>query len=116
MMPKQISPTRDLVDIAVALERRNQDAKWGPQAHPDGTGSGAMLFFAEQAKEACDKAHRQGTQTWAKILEEEFWEALSETDPTKLRVELVQVMAVCKAWIQDIDSREPGTEKSCQAV
>jgi hypothetical protein len=57
-------------------ERRRQDAKWGEQNHPDGT-----------------------------IALEEVFEALVETDPAKLRDELLQVAAVAVAWVEAIDRR-----------
>jgi len=41
----------------------------------------------------------------AHVFEEEAMEVLAEEDPVKLRVELIQVMAVCAKWIADIDSR-----------
>lgn len=44
---------------------------------------------------------------WDVILLEEVYEALAESDPTKLRAELIQAAAVCAAWIADIDSRTP---------
>jgi hypothetical protein len=43
------------------------------------------------------------TLTWADILEEEIAEALAESDPVKLRAELVQSGAVIVAWIEAID-------------
>ncbi|MEV0526610.1 hypothetical protein AB0I66_24515 [Streptomyces sp. NPDC050439] len=42
---------------------------------------------------------------WDGILLEEAYEAVAEADPVKLRAELVQVAAVCAAWVADIDSR-----------
>jgi hypothetical protein len=33
-------------------------------------------------------------------------EAFAESDPTKLRAELIQVAAICAAWIHDIDQRQ----------
>jgi hypothetical protein len=64
---------------AVDAERQRQIAKFGDQHHPDGT--------------------------WMHVLIEEVFEALAEEDPAKLRAELVQVAAVCAAWITDIDGR-----------
>jgi hypothetical protein len=39
------------------------------------------------------------------VLNEEVAEAFAESDPAKLRAELLQVAAVCAAWIYDIDTR-----------
>lgn len=96
----------DVALTEIAIERARQDAKWGEQNHPDGTGgwwheqTSAML-----AREACQKAAADGTLTWAHVLREEVYEALAEHDPAKLRAELVQVAAVAVAWIEAIDQR-----------
>jgi hypothetical protein len=46
--------------------------------------------------------------TWAHILTEEFYEALAEADPEKLREELVQVAAVAVAWVECLDRMRRG--------
>jgi hypothetical protein len=89
----------------ITAERARQDAKWGEQNHPDGTGG---AFFAERAiiaRAACQDAAAKGRLTWRHILEEEFKEATAEPSPTALRAELVQVAAVAVAWIESIDRR-----------
>jgi hypothetical protein len=48
---------------------------------------------------------REGITAWDGVLLEEVFEALAETDPAKLRTELVQVAAVIVNWLEDIDSR-----------
>lgn len=103
----------------VAAERVAQDAKWGQQNHPDGTdtnwvdqirpafgwnGSEAM-HAAKLARSDCQRAARRGEVTWLKILREEAAEAFAETDPAKLRAELIQVAAVAVAWVEAIDRR-----------
>lgn len=88
----------------IYLERNAQDVKWGPQSHPDGTNH-AWKTEAGDVREACQLAFELGVGTWRHILDEEICEAFAETDPVKLRVELVQCAAVICAWIQDIDSR-----------
>ena len=62
----------------IADERDRQDARWGEQNHPDGTGT---------------------TDADA--------DALTETSPDRLRTELVQVAAVAAALIQHLDRRHP---------
>lgn len=89
----------------VAAERRRQDAKWGPQAHPDGTGD-QYRSRADVARAACNFAAATGELTWAHIFEEEVSEALAESDPVKLRAELVQAAAVAAAWIEELDRRQ----------
>lgn len=97
----------------VVRERRSQDAKWGEQNHPDGTGPNYpwhLVGTAEQIRErmraACDQEHREGNGTWVSIALEEFAEAVAEDNPRELRKELVQVAAVFVAWIESIDRNQ----------
>ena len=93
-----------VVSDEVVDERIRQDEKWGEQNHPDGTNS-TFRSAAEQAKQVCDYHHRHGTGTWRHILHEEVCEAFAESDPAKLRAELIQVAAVAVAWVEAIDRR-----------
>ena len=90
-------------------ERARQDAKWGEQNHLDGTGP---LFrpVADAARSTCEAAFTTGQGTWQHILAEEFYEAVAETDPQKLRTELIQVAAVAIAWAEAIDRRDADGE------
>lgn len=91
-------------------ERLRQDAKWGIQDHPD-IPSGCKhphLFFdiptADAARAFCQDAFRRGTGSFAHILTEEVSEAIEDADtPERLRAELIQVAAVCVAWVEKID-------------
>ena len=87
----------------IRAERARQDAKWGEQNHPDGTGRSGDPLVAEVVKADCDRAARNGMLTYRHILDEEVAEAFAERDPAKLRAELVQVAAVAVAWIEKID-------------
>ena len=97
--------TRPDILPEIAAERARQDAKWGEQNHPDGTGMLGDLGRANRAKMACNSAASNGTLTYRHILDEEVREAFAEYDPAKLRAELVQVAAVAVAWIECIDRR-----------
>jgi hypothetical protein len=115
--------TPQTVDVLleVGAERERQDAKWGEQNHPDGTGAfsvreggrvlpdeyvGAVRADrAREAKSACDRAAAEGRLTYLHILREEVAEAAAEHDPALLRAELVQVAAVAVKWIEAIDRR-----------
>lgn len=97
--------TRDVIDAQVYTERERQDKKWGQQNWPDGTGGKARRDNSDASKLICDSNFAHGTGTWALILEEEFDEAMAESDETKLKTELIQIMAVCKAWIECIERR-----------
>ncbi|QJD54018.1 hypothetical protein SEA_GALACTICA_71 [Streptomyces phage Galactica] len=88
----------------VRAERSRQDLKWGEQVHPNGT-SIKFKPLADAARNACRAADANGSNTWAHIMREEFWEALSETDRDALRKELVQVVSVGVAWIECLDKQ-----------
>ncbi|GGU13034.1 hypothetical protein [Streptomyces violascens] len=90
---------------AVDAERQAQLIKWGEQRHPNGTGGALDQRAARDARTACQYAAERGVVTWRDILGEEVAEAFAESDPAALRAELVQVAAVCAAWISDLDQR-----------
>lgn len=98
---------------AIDQERARQYAKFGDQRHPDGTGPrtaswGALThadLAANEARTRCQRAAERGNLTWRHVLNEEVAEAFAESDPAKLRAELLQVAAVCAAWVYDIDQR-----------
>jgi alpha-D-ribose 1-methylphosphonate 5-triphosphate synthase subunit PhnH len=110
----------EAIAVEVLRERDRQDAKWGEQNHPDGTGVHVLAFddfghatlvemtgpwIAEVAKVNTDEAAKAGTVTWGHILFEEVTEAFAEDDPEKLRTELIQVAAVAQQWVGAIDRR-----------
>lgn len=109
------APTRDAIAEYspilgdVWAERVRQIEKFGEQHREDGTGGPVMQRKAEEARECCDYLARHGGADWRAVLLEEVFEAMAEDDPAKLRAELVQVAAVCVAWVEDIDSRTPAT-------
>lgn len=103
----------------VAIERAFQNGKWGEQNHPDGTGTNWVdqirpafgwsgpeaEHAAKLARSDCQRAARRNEATWLRILREEMAEAFAETDPVKLRAELIQIAAVACAWVEAIDRR-----------
>lgn len=111
----------------IARERARQTAKHGDQSHlPDGTGPDIRLMgvpvigagwdlvaedLADWAKKRCKRASQNeggdGTITYEHILTEEWAEAIAESDPAKLRAELIQVAATAVQWIETIDRRGP---------
>lgn len=100
----------------IAAERTAQDAKWGRQDHPDhvpNQGRAGVLAFEHVATQWKNRnKHREdrGDTAFDGILLEEVFEACAETDPAKLRAELIQVAAVAVCWIEAIDRR---TKCSC---
>lgn len=97
----------------IVLERNRQDAKWGEQNHPDGTGPDAMVAglwlggWAPIMRKATQRAATEGWLTWLHVLAEEFAEAAEADSKANLRAELIQVAAVAIAWIEAIDRRSP---------
>lgn len=98
----------------VLAERARQDARFGRQDHPDGTGperdNPVRLAYTigeatDTARQITDRALSRGTVTFADILTEEVFEALAETGPARLRAELVQVAASAVCWIEALDRR-----------
>jgi hypothetical protein len=90
----------------IDTERQAQLQKFGEQHHPDGTADDfTARAMRDSARVVCQFRAERGTVTWVDILDEEYWEARAETDPAKLRAELIQIAAVCAAWIHDLDSR-----------
>jgi hypothetical protein len=89
----------------IVQERYRQNAKWGVQNHPDGTGGEDRKEAADLARLFTDVSSKLGRLTWMHILREEMLETFAETEPTRIRAELVQVAAVAAAWIEAIDRR-----------
>lgn len=109
--------------ISVLQERERQDAKWGEQNHPM-VGRAARLRLisprrecarlgilgADEAREACDHAHRNDEGTYAHILIEEVAEAIEASSEhgdasDAAREEWVQVAAVALAIVESIDRK-----------
>jgi len=99
-------------------ERIRQDAKWGEQNHPcldpvlltreNGCTPERMceeygVPSEAMAKQGCDLAFKHNYGTFAHIAVEEMSEVISTLDTEKRREELVQLTAVCVAWIEKID-------------
>lgn len=99
-------------------EYERQYATWGEQNHPDGTGEHVTSFLPGSAgaltmtdlathfKTMCEELGALGKQTWLAILLEEIFEAAEESDPAKLRYELIQSAGVILQWVETIDRRE----------
>ena len=97
----------------VEFERAAQDARWGEQNHPDVPAAALPSvdvryrhhLDAEWWKTINDARVESGNLAWDGVLLEEVYEALAESDPAKLRAELIQVAAVAVAWVEAIDRR-----------
>lgn len=105
-MANLLSEARYRVFLDIDAERDRQDVIHPGTTHiPDGTGGGGRETWERIAKLSCDRAAREGRLTYAHVLDEETSEVLAETDPAKLRAELVQVAAVACKWIEELDRR-----------
>jgi len=112
-------------------ERARQDEKWGQQDHPDlghdidlvndwdgGPDVEAAaeyygLPFPDEIKRLVDQAADDGTSSWVGIATEELVEAMeaaAQGNPDAVRTEVIQLAAVCVAWVQAIDRRRAGGE------
>jgi hypothetical protein len=100
------TPSTEEICLDVWDERIRQDKRWGQQNHPDGTGLVNDARRADRAKEYNDQRVADGDLTFRDILIEEIYEAFAETDPVRLREELIQVAAVAVAWVEAIDRRQ----------
>lgn len=102
----QIMPSNVLADIVE--ERHRQTAEYGQQSLPDGTGNPCYAETARLCQTVNAALEIRDAITWLDVLKEEYYEAMAESDPVRLRAELVQIAAVSVAWIEDIDRRSNG--------
>ena len=99
-----INKDMDLL-LETLREMERQIELWGVQHHPSGTGYVGVDSALSFARDNFAKCQKNGLLTWHEILEEEVHEAYVETDPSRLREELIQVAAVALSWVRDIDGR-----------
>lgn len=101
--------TTDNVLKEVAEERQLQDIRFDEQNHPIVSptyGQSSRDFYHNEAllwKLTNDQRFKSGDLAWDGILLEEVYEALAESDPKKIRAELIQVAAVAVAAIECLD-------------
>lgn len=93
--------TTILADVIV--EGSRADAEYH-RDYPDGT-SQSNAAVADKLRASCDRKDRAGTTTWADVLAEETAESICETNPARLRAELIQVAAVAVRWVRSLDAR-----------
>jgi hypothetical protein len=92
----------------VGEERQKQIEKWGQQTHIfEANWTSKGIATPETFRNRFElEQNKTGGPCWETILLEEVSEALYEPDVAKLREELIQVAAVCAAWVEDIDRRK----------
>tara|TARA_R110000772_G_scaffold95789_3_gene194163 strand:- start:11250 stop:11600 length:351 start_codon:yes stop_codon:yes gene_type:complete len=102
----------------VIEERKAQDIKWGEQNYscldeallkrdggctPQRMCEEYEIPSEDRGRFLCENSFENGVGTYAHIALEEFSEVVSEFDPVKRRKELIQLTAVCVAWVEKID-------------
>jgi hypothetical protein len=94
-------------------EMGRQDELWGQQDHPDIGGKvharsrrASYLETLDRTRDREAFSRKVGYLGWDDILLEEVYEALSEGDEEKMRVELIQVAAVALQWAGAIRRRQ----------
>lgn len=83
-----------------------QNLKWGKQRHPGGNHPRYKLL-ADAYREQCERHTEEGKLTWADILLEEIFEALSSETDEELETELTQCIAVIVQWKLDRRNNAP---------
>lgn len=90
---------------AVDGERLRQEIRWGQQDHPSDVGTVADQKTEAYYKRLNKEAVAEGNLSWRLILLEEVYEAIASKDIENLKVELVQVAAVCRNWFENLERR-----------
>lgn len=93
------------VERAVRDEENRQVQKWGKQDHPSGTARPGDKELSDHYKAIC-QANGQEKDNWRDILAEEVFEAFAESEGPELVKELIQVIAVAKSWIKNMEDRD----------
>lgn len=103
----------------VKAERARQFRQYGTNDDlQDGTGrqarwlkpyTGAPAFIVErQLRDEYEEYEKTyGAPTWARLVREEIAEAFAESNPVRLRAELLQVAALAVSWVETLDTRDP---------
>lgn len=97
---------REPIYDAIETERLRQLTLWGDQRHEDGYERCTITVReARRCKEITEARAAEGCVSWANIFREEVAELFATDDPAERRAELIQIIAVGVAWIEDIDLR-----------
>lgn len=101
----------------VMAERHGQVARYGLNGEcadgtgPEvewlhGTGVNLDLRTAEEIEAAFRHEYeKHGFPDWMRLIREEVAEAFKESDPARLKEELIQVAALCVSWVESLDRR-----------
>lgn len=116
MRPTSTRRTEVILEL-VRKERVAQEARYGEAnlTIADGTGPETRWLLplttlsAEEIEVALrsdyeDFEEETGAPTWVHLVREEVAEAFQESDPARLREELIQVAALCVSWAERLPS------------
>lgn len=105
MSPHANDPIDHVLDEVYGL-RVDQNRNWGYDwlCHPDGT-SDRFRAIADTTRWREQEAAGKGTVTWQQILDADTAAAYAETDPARLREQLLRVAATAVAWCEALDRR-----------
>ncbi len=67
------------------------------------TAASATAVESELRNEYLEYEEDAGKPTWVHLVREEVAEAFAESDPVRLRAELVQVAALAVSWVERLD-------------
>lgn len=110
---ENITEARAGVITAFNAERDRQNKLFPNQHLPNGTSADTFKRGEIESRRRVEEGIALGTLTWTDLFMEETYEVLAEEDRPKLRVELLQVMAICGRWVEDLD-REERDEMCCE--
>lgn len=100
---------RTPIFAAIDAERDRQDRLHpGTTRIPDGTGGKLFGALEATARARFEVARANGRLTHADVFFEEAAEVLAETDPDRLRVEIIQAAAVLVKWAEELWRRKGG--------
>lgn len=94
--------SRIVLDLLAEVER-SIDLHGEQRDRPLGT-KPWFSFERDRYQHIVDAGMADGSASWAMIVLEEVFEAMSETDPARVREELIQVLAVVSKMILTIDA------------
>jgi hypothetical protein len=112
----KVKRTREVLELVFA-ERESQEAQYGEENidRPSGTGP-STCWLGPYTGDSADQIQRTlrtdyeefedetGRVTWVHLIREEIAEAFEEDDNARLASEMIQVAALCVAFVETLDT------------
>ena len=96
-----MSTIDEIEKTAAFIHANSADGAWDC---PDGTWEGGMRKYQRTiAEDACERNARQGTLTFAHMLDAVSRRMLAEEDKARFCEHLVVMAALCTLWIEKLD-------------